>query len=46
MAALALIIKRLAISGCGIIVVTHSERFAEMLDAHQVSVKGGVCGAG
>ena len=42
-AALALIIRRLAVSGCGIIVVSHSKRFTQMLDAHQIVVKGGVC---
>ena len=38
---LAVLLKRIASLGCGIIVITHSERFASLLDAHQIVLKGG-----
>jgi energy-coupling factor transporter ATP-binding protein EcfA2 len=40
---LALVIKRFSSLGCGVIIITHSERFSQLLDAHTIALKGGVC---
>ncbi len=45
-AALAASIRALTVSGCGIIVISHSKRFTRMLDAHQIVLRGGVCDGG
>ena len=39
----ALLAKRFAFLGCGVIIISHSERFARLLDAHNLSLKGGMC---
>jgi ABC-type multidrug transport system ATPase subunit len=46
LATLAARIRALTVSGCGVIVISHSKRFTRMLDAHQIDLKGGVCDGG